>query len=104
MEHESSAPCSQGYAIGPYPEPDASSLHLTQPTSLRSIQISSHLRLDLQSGVWLFLLGPSGWRWKQQGSFKMSVFCHLAKRRQNLEDRDLKWRLSVLILLKHGDR
>jgi hypothetical protein len=54
MEHYGSLQCSQQPATGHYPQPDASSPHLTHPTSLRSILIlSSQLRLDLPSGLFL---------------------------------------------------
>jgi hypothetical protein len=55
MEPESSLPCTQEPATGPYPEPDEASPHV-QSVSLRCIQIlSSHLCLCLSSGLF-----PSG--------------------------------------------
>jgi hypothetical protein len=49
-EHESSSPCSQEPATGPYPGPTESTLH-PQPVSLRSVLIPfSHLCLGLPSG------------------------------------------------------
>jgi hypothetical protein len=47
MEPEGPVPCLQQPAAGICPKPDESSPRNTHPISLRSIIISSHLRLDL---------------------------------------------------------
>jgi hypothetical protein len=50
MEPEGSLPCSQEPPSGPYSEPEQSNTY--HPISLRSILIlSTHLRLDLPSGL-----------------------------------------------------
>jgi hypothetical protein len=52
MEPKGSLPCSQEPAIGPYPEPDASSSHLPKAISLKyNLTLSSHLYLSLMSGL-----------------------------------------------------
>ena len=54
MELKGSLPHSQASATCPYPVPGQSSPHNPHPTSWRSILIlSSHLRLDLTSGLFL---------------------------------------------------
>jgi hypothetical protein len=53
MELEGSLPCSKEPSTGPYPEPDQS--NPSHPIPLRSIlTMSTHLRLDLSSGIFLF--------------------------------------------------
>ena len=52
MEPQGSLPNSQVPATCPYPEPAQSSPYPQYPTSWRSIlTLSSHLRLDLPSGI-----------------------------------------------------
>jgi hypothetical protein len=56
MEPEGSLPYSQKPATGPYSEPAESSSPHSIPVSLRFIlMLSSHIRLDLPSGIF-----PSG--------------------------------------------
>jgi hypothetical protein len=72
MESRGSLLCTQQPDTGPYPKPDASSPHLPNPISLRSILIlSSHLHLGLPSGPF-----PSDFPTKILYAFHISPICH----------------------------
>jgi hypothetical protein len=53
MEHEISLPCSELPATGPYPKPHESSPHPATTLSKINSNIIFHLRLDLQSSLFL---------------------------------------------------
>jgi hypothetical protein len=50
MEPEDPLPCLQEPTTGHCPNTNESSPHITHPVTLRSILVSSYLRLDLPSG------------------------------------------------------